>query len=167
MPIVLYGTTMNNPVDSNQSPKGARMWLCAAVMAIALFILLANMLTFVVFSFNVSLGAGLRSLAAAVLPFTVVIYMRLFTRLLRVRRRIPSFNLYFLFTVWTIFLFGFTRSLYGFAFPLAELMFSITLAATTLRYSSQSVSAFLSCCYGVITGFLIYVVFAGLPFSFQ
>lgn len=143
------------------------MWMYAAVMAIAMFILIAYMLTFVVFSFSVGFVAGLRSLAAAILPFAVLVYLRLFTKLLRTRRKIPQFNLYFVFTVWTVLLFGFTRSLYGFAFPLAELMFSITLAATSLRYNSQSVSNFLSCCYGIITGSLIYVIFAGLPFTVQ
>lgn len=158
---------MNNNLDRNRNPKGARMWMYAAVIAIALFILIAYMLTFVVFSFGISFTAGLRSLAAAILPFAVLTYLRLFTKLLRSRRRMPLFNLYFLFTVWTIFLLGFTQSLYGFAFPLAELMFSITLAATSIRYSNQSVSTFLSCCYGIITGSLIYVIFAGLPVVIQ
>ncbi|MEM1251852.1 MAG: hypothetical protein AAGI69_05415 [Cyanobacteria bacterium P01_H01_bin.21] len=158
---------MNNNIDRNRNPKGLRMWMYAAVIAIALFILIGYMLTFVAFSFSISFTAGLRSLAAAVLPFAILTYLRLFTKLLRTRRKIPQFNLYFIFTFWTILLFGFTRSLYGFAFPLAELMFSITLAATSLRYSSQSVSNFLSCCYGVITGSLIYVIFAGFPFAIQ
>lgn len=158
---------MNKNLDSHRNPEGIRMWMYAAVMAIAMFILIAYMLTFVVFSFGVGFTAGLRSLAAAILPFAVLVYLRLFTKLLRTRRKIPQFNLYFVFTVWTILLFGFTRSLYGFAFPLAELMFSITLAATSLRYNSQSVSNFLSCCYGIITGSLIYVIFAGLPFTIQ
>lgn len=158
---------MNKPMDSHRHPKGIRMWMYAAVMAIAMFILIAYMLTFVVFSFGIGITAGLRSLAAAILPFAVLVYLRLFTKLLRTRHKIPQFNLYFVFTVWTVLLFGFTRSLYGFAFPLAELMFSITLAATSLRYHSQSVSNFLSCCYGIITGSLIYVIFAGLPFTIQ
>ena len=158
---------VNNNLERNRNPRGLRMWMCAAVIAIALFILIAFMLTFVVFSFSISLGAGLRSLAAAILPFAVITYLRLFTKLLTAKRAIPQFNLYFVFTVWTIFLLGFTQSLYGFAFPIAELMFSITLAATTLRYSRQTVNNFLSCCYGIITGSLIYIVFAGLPFVIQ
>ena len=158
---------MTNNIDRNRNPKGLRMWMYAAIMAIALFILIAYMMTFVIFSFNISFATGLRSLAATILPFAVITYLRLFTKLLNSRRKIPQFNLYFIFTVWTIFLFGFTRSLYGFAFPLAELLFSITLAATSLRYSSQTVSNFLSCCYGIITGSLIYIIFAGLPFTIQ
>ena len=143
------------------------MWMNAAVIAIAIFILLLFMLSFIVFSFNIGFTAGLRSLAAAVLPFTVLMYLRLFTNFLRRRRQVPVFNLYFIFTVWTVFLFGFAQSLYGLAFPVGELLFSITLAATSWRYGSQSVRSFLSCCYGIITGSLIYMIFAGFPFVLQ
>lgn len=157
---------MDGDVKDRHRSETIRMWMHAAIIAIALFILLASMVTFVVFSFSISAIAGLRSLAAAILPFATMAYLRVFTKILRSRRQtlMPVFNLYFIFTVWTIFLLGFTRSLYGYAFPIGELLFSITLAATVLRYNSQSVKAFISCCYGIITGSLIYVIFAGLPF---
>ena len=158
---------MNNNVKSAYHLRGYRKWIHASAIAIAVFILLVYMVTFTVFSFEISFTAGLRSLAATVLPFTVLMYLRLFTNFLRRRKQIPLFNLYFIFTVWTIFLFGFAQSLYGLAFPIGELLFSITLAATSWRYGSQSVSTFLSCCYGIITGSLIYVIFAGFPFVFQ
>lgn len=157
---------MNGDVKDKRRIATARMWMHAGVIAIALFILLASMVMFVIFSFNTSATAGLRSLAASILPFATIAYLRLFTKILRPRRRMqmPVFNLYFVFTVWTVFLFGFTQSLYGFSFPLGELMFSITLAATVLRYNTHSVKAFTSCCYGIITGALIYIIFAGFPF---
>ncbi|MEO0348441.1 MAG: hypothetical protein AAF282_00140 [Cyanobacteria bacterium P01_A01_bin.15] len=149
--------------------KDSRMWVHAAVIAIALFILLAYMATFIVFSFGISASAGFRSLAAAILPFATLTYLRLFTKFLRPRRQmmVPVFNLYFVFTVWTIFLFGFAQSLYGFAFPLGELLFSITLVAASWRFNSRVTDAFLSCCYGIITGTLIYIIFAGFPFVIQ
>lgn len=160
---------MNENLRDKRRVETVRMWMHAGVIAIALFILLASMVTFVIFSFNISTTAGLRSLAAAILPFATISYLRLFTKILRPRRetQMPVFNLYFIFTVWTIFLFGFTQSLYGFSFPLGELMFSITLASTVLRYNSHSVKAFTSCCYGIITGSLIYIIFAGFPFVIQ
>ncbi|MEM9803719.1 MAG: hypothetical protein AAF959_00440 [Cyanobacteria bacterium P01_D01_bin.56] len=158
---------MNNNLKGIRHQRGLRMWMNAAVIAISIFILLLYMLSCILFSFNLGVGAGLRSLAAAVLPFTVLMYLRLFTNFLKQRRRVPLFNLYFLFTVWTIFLFGFAQSLYGLAFPIGELLFSVTLAATSWRYGSHSVSNFLSCCYDIITGSLIYVIFAGFPLSIQ
>ncbi|MBE9069637.1 hypothetical protein IQ260_23610 [Leptolyngbya cf. ectocarpi LEGE 11479] len=160
---------MDGDVRNKRRVEAVRMWMHAGVIAIALFILLASMVTFVIFSFSTGTTAGLRSLAAAILPFATITYLRLFTKILRPRRqtKMPVFNLYFIFTVWTVFLFGFTRSLYGFSFPLGELMFSITLAATVLRYNSHSVKAFISCCYGIITGSLVYIIFAGFPFVIQ
>ncbi|NEP61817.1 MAG: hypothetical protein F6K31_33505 [Symploca sp. SIO2G7] len=158
---------MDNNVDNVYQQKGVRMWINAAAVAIAVFILLAYMATFILFSFNISFLAGLRSLIATILPFMILIYLRLFTNFLRRRKRIPLFNLYFVFTVWTIFLLEFAQSLYGQTFPIGELLFSITLAAASWRYSSQSVNTFLSCCYGIITGALTYVIFAGFPFVLQ
>ena len=144
--------------------QGYRRWIHASAIAIAIFILLVYMVTFIMFSFDISFAAGLRSFSATVLPFTVLMYLRLFTNFLRRRRQISLFNLYFVFTVWTIFLFSFAPSLYGLSFPIGELLFSVTLAATSWRYGNQSVGSFLSCCYGMITGSLIYVIFAGFPF---
>ena len=158
---------MSNNLKSTYQLRGYRKWMHASAIAIALFILLVYMATFILFSFNVGFTAGIRSLAAAILPFTILMYLRLFTNFLRRRKQIPLFNLYFIFTVWTVFLFGFARSLYGLAFPIGELLFSITFAATSWRYGSQSVSTFLSCCYGIITGSLIYIIFAGFPFVLQ
>ena len=158
---------MSNNLKSPYQLRGYRKWLHASAIAIAIFILLVYMVTFILFSFDISFVAGLRSLAATILPFTVIMYLRTFTNFLRRRKPIPLFNLYFIFTIWTIFLFGFAQSLYGFAFPIGELLFSITMAATSWRYGSQSVSTFLSCCYGIITGALVFVVFAGFPFVLQ
>ncbi len=139
----------------------------AAVVAIALLILLAYMLALILVSFNIGMGLGLRSIAATVLPFTVITYIGRFTNFFQMRRRMPVFNLFFIFTLWSIFLLAFTARLYSLEFPLGELLFSITLAATIWRYGPRSFNAFLSCCYGILTGTIIYIIFGGLPIFTQ
>ena len=150
---------MNNLKTGKGMPSGIMLVVHGLVAAIAVSILLAYALSFIVFSFDISAVMGLRSLAAAILPVAAILFVSYFTNFFQLPRRVPVFNLYFIFSVWTIFLLIFARRLYGFAIPIGELLFSVTLAATCWRYGRHSFSAFISCCYGVLTGALIYVTF--------
>lgn len=148
---------------TNKSIRRLKQLVNALAIAAALSILGGLALYLVIGSFLASTATGFRSLAAAVLPFTIIFYISFFTPMLRTSRRIPAFNLYFVFSTWTLILLGLVNDLYNMAFPLGELLFSFTLAATTWRYGRHSFQLFVSCCYSVVTGSLIYFIFWGLP----
>ncbi|NEP17754.1 MAG: hypothetical protein F6J97_12760 [Leptolyngbya sp. SIO4C1] len=154
--------------QSNQSNEQSARHILKVVantlaIATALTILISFTIYFIIGAFAISLGNGLRSIAAAILPFAVVFYISFFTTLFRIKSRIPLFNLYFVFSIWAIILLGMASNLYGFALPIGELLFSATMAATIWRYGRHSFWTFASCCYGIVTGALIYVIFWGLP----
>lgn len=133
------------------------------VIATAFSILIGSTLYFVIGAFEASPNVGLRSLAAAILPFAISFYINFFTPLFQTKRYIPPFNIYFVFSIWTLLILGLASNLYGLALPVGELLFSFTLAAVTWRYGRYAFRTFMSCCYGVVTGTLLHLVFLGLP----
>ncbi|MGP1387414.1 MAG: hypothetical protein ACTS2F_27890 [Thainema sp.] len=129
-----------------------------AIAGSALMILLGYMIYFLVGAFAASSVTGLRSLFAAVLPFIFNIYITFFSKVTKGRNQTPPFNLYFVFSVWTIMMFIMARNFYETSFPIGELLFSGTFAAIVWSYHRNSLKGFMSCCYGVVTGFLIYMI---------
>lgn len=116
----------------------------------ALSILIGFILYFELGSFLVSPVTGLRSLAAAALPFIIISFIGFFTLLLRTSRHIPAFSLYFVFSLWSLLLLGLASEFYGRSFHPGELLFSFTLAATIWRYDQYAFKSFVSCCYGIV-----------------
>lgn len=150
-----------DPLGRSGASRFILLSIHGVVVAIALLVLLSYMVLLVTASFRSGTALGLRSLAATVLPFTAITYVGLFTNIFRLSQRVPVFNLYVVFTLWTIFLLGFVQVIHTMAFPLGELLFSTTLAATVWRYGRRSFNVFLSCCYGIVTGTIVYIVFSG------
>lgn len=129
-----------------------------AIAGLAFTILIGYMIYFLVGAFAASSVTGLRSLFAACLPFIFNIYITFFAKITKGQNRTPPFNLYFIFSVWTIMMFILARNLYATSFPIGELLFSGTLASIIWSRHRNPSKGFMSCCYGVVTGFLIYMV---------
>ena len=152
-------------VEGNGNKKKPQLFLrVLSFIAIALCIgVIAGFLTsFIVQAFSISLGQGIKSLCAGGLPLIVISYITYFTPLYRPPRIIPTFNIYFIFTLWTLVLF-IVSALWrasGNDVPLAELLFSFTLSIILAISNRISFEAFLACAYGVLSGFLLYVAFS-------
>ncbi|NJM85733.1 MAG: hypothetical protein HC873_05475 [Leptolyngbyaceae cyanobacterium SL_1_1] len=126
--------------------------------------ILGGFIIYLVFiSFANGFGNGLRSLAATILPIIVLTYVGKYSQLFRSEHRAPLFNVFFIYAVWSVILMMLVRLLHSESFPIAELLFSSTLATIFWRDSSRSFRGILSCSYGVLVGFLVYVIFL-LPF---
>ncbi len=129
-----------------------------AIAGLALTILLGYMVYFLVGAFDANFVTGLRSVFAAILPFVFNIYVTFFSKITKGRNETPPFNLYFVFSLWTVMMFIMARNFYESSFPIGELLFSGTFAAIIWSHYRNSWKGFMSCCYGVVTGFLIYMV---------
>ena len=136
-------------------------WLRAinvAIAGLALAILLGYMVYFLIGAFTLNFVTGLRSVFAAFLPFIFNVYVTFFSQITKGRNETPPFNLYFVFSLWTVMMFIMARNFYESSFPIGELLFSGTFAAIVWSYYRNSWKGFMSCCYGVVTGFFIYMV---------
>ena len=114
---------------------------------------------FIITSFLNDVGSGIRSLAATSLPIIVLTYIGKYSQLFRSQHRVPLFNIFFVYAVWLIILMLVVRLLSQEAFPIGELLFSSTLATIFWRDDSKSFRGILSCSYGVLVGFLVYIIF--------
>jgi hypothetical protein len=127
--------------------------------------LLYQLFSSVVFSFNYSVVTGTRSLAAALFPLIVLIYLGFIARLQIPTResRAPIINSFIIFLFWTMLVLGIDISIETPYFPIEELLYSLTLAAMLWRYRYRgSFTALLACCYGVLAGALAAVIVFGM-----
>ncbi len=129
-----------------------------AIAGLALTILIGYMIYFLVGAFTASFVTGLRSIFAACLPFIFNIYITFFSKVTKGRNETPPFNLYFVFSLWTVMMFIMARNFYESSFPIGELLFSGTFSAIIWSHYCNSWKGFMSCCYGVVTGFFIYMI---------
>jgi hypothetical protein len=146
------------------APAALRRLLNYTTVTLALGFLLANLFIAILLSFNVSFSFGLRSLAAAVLPILVTVYVGFLSNLkVPVNDSFsPAINNFVIFTLWTLLVIGVTQSYEVSNLPVRELLYSLTIAALIWRYKRRnSFEGLASCCYGVVCGWLTALVLFG------
>lgn len=127
----------------------------------AIAILIGFWLYFTVQAFAMDFWTGLRSVAASLLPVLVSLYITFFTELAAPPNQVPLFNVFFIASVWTLLLFLMIELANSPTFPIAELGLSVTSALMLLSYRRVSPQGFLSYAYGIVVGFLIYIILLG------
>jgi hypothetical protein len=131
-----------------------------------LFILIAF---FVVQAFLTSKQAGIRSLSAALLPCIVITFVYVFGRdLLSSFGYINTLFGFIAALIWGIVVMVIIRvfsSIANATFPLSELVLSgsFNILVFSYVYVGKTQTNILSLYYGLISGFLIYIIFFGLP----
>jgi len=146
----------------HRKPRLLLRVLSFLAIALCIGVIAGFLISFIVEDFSISLGRGIQSLCAGALPLIVISYITYFTPLLQPPRIIPTFNIYFVFALWTLILF-IVSALWrnsGNDIPIAEMLFSFTLSIILAISNRISFDAFLACAYGVLTGFLLYVTFS-------
>lgn len=151
--------------SSKGMTKGSRGIVSFFVLFLAIGFLGYHLLFNVVSAFGESAGSGIRSLAAAIFPLTVAIYLGFIARLRVPAResRAPLVNSFVIFLFWTMLVLGVERTLEMAQFPLVELLYSLTLSGMVWRYKYQdSFKSLLACSYGVLAGALAAVIVFGM-----
>ncbi len=154
---------LRRPAMASQRNEKGLQFLNWGVICVSLSVLLTFLVSFVIRSFAVSGQQGLQSLAAVVLPPLSITYVVVFTDLFKNRNaRIPRFSLYFLSTLWMLILLILTQETIevpaSLSLPIIELLFSMTLASLIWIYQGISMRALQACCYGILSGLLMYVI---------
>lgn len=134
------------------------------VVAIIASAILTGFLAYLIAqAFDWRFWSGLKSLLATVLPIVIIYFLTSFTQITNRENAIPLFNIYFIFTLWSIVLFVILQYFSSSFIPIPEVALSFTLACFFNLAWKSSFQAFLSCAYGIVSGFLIYSLFFGLP----
>jgi hypothetical protein len=143
-------------------PAKKAVWLLNYVaIAVASAVLLGFWSFFTLQAFAQGSFIGFRSLAAGVLPILVTVYITFYTDLMTPPNQVPLFNVFFVASVWTLLIFLTIQLTYTPTFPLPEFLFSVTSSLMVLSYSRVSKQGFISYSYGIVVGFLIYVMSFG------
>jgi hypothetical protein len=144
--------------------RGAQGIFHVFVITLAVGLLLFQLFSSVVVAFSESYWVGSRSLAAAIFPISVAVYIHFLARpQVPVNASYaPVINNYVIFLLWTVLIIGIDSSYDFIAFPVQELAYACTLALMIARYKRQeSVKDLLACCYGILSGALAAVVIFG------
>ena len=129
-------------------------------------ILLLMMGYFVLRNFKIDLSTGVRSFAGVLLPLIICSFLYAFQR--SVLEWIGNVNLFLSFIVsllWGIAIMVMMQLLGKFTFPapIIEMILSGSFSVLVFTYVTMSQGRALSYYYGMITGFLIYIIAIGLP----
>jgi hypothetical protein len=136
------------------------------VVVVAIATLVGLLLSAVVQAFAINPEVGLKSLAATALPPIILTYSNFFSRPIQPQQRVLEVNLFALALIWILVLLilvNFVTLQFNHTIPLGEFLISLTLSGWyyfTKRLSNRSQ---LSCSYGILSGFLLYLLIFGLP----
>lgn len=117
-------------------------------------------------AFRLSLKEGVRSLSAVLLPLVVLTFVFMFEKRLIVEiGNIPAIigfiaSLFIGIAVMVVIRFLANLS---FFIPFAEILLSGTLMTLVFSYITLQKSGVLAYCYGMLSGFLIFVILLGVP----
>lgn len=140
-----------------------------AVVATPL-ITIGLILLLMVRAFRLSLTEGIRSLSAALLPLVVLTFVFMYQKSLFVEiGNIPTiigFIASLFIGVAVMIVVRFLANL-SFFIPFAEILLSGTLTMLVFSYISLQKSSVLAYCYGMLSGFLIFVILLGAPLVFR
>lgn len=149
------------------STKGLKGVLSFFVIFLAVGFLLYQLFSTVLFTFGASSAFGFRSLAAALFPLIVSVYLGFVAQLQVPTResRAPVINSFITFLFWIMIVLGIDMGVQIVEFPIEELLYSLTIAALLWRYRNRSsFGSFIACCYGILAGTLASVVIFGMNF---
>jgi len=149
------------------STRGLKGVLSFFVIFFAVGFLLYQLFSSVLFAFGESSVFGLRSLAAALFPLIVAVYLGFVAQLQVPTResRAPVINSFVTFLFWTMIVLGIDTGVQIVEFPIEELLYSLTIASLIWRYRNRSsLSSFIACCYGILAGMLASIVIFGANF---
>ncbi|NJL44720.1 MAG: hypothetical protein HC922_01150 [Leptolyngbyaceae cyanobacterium SM2_3_12] len=151
------------PTSSTRS-SNIRQGLDVLVIVIGIGLIVGLLLLAIGNAFYDGLWPGLRSLAASLFPLIVTLYLGFLIRLRRPEgeSQAPRVNNFVLFTLWTMVVMGIARYTIFLQFPLAELLYSLTLSGLILRsHRRKALKDLAACCYGIICGWLGALVLFG------
>jgi hypothetical protein len=151
--------------SSGQVSKGIKGLTGAIALLYAFGLFVFQLSASIGLAFSQSPWSGLRSLAAALFPISVVIYLGLLAQVQIPSResRAPIINSFIVFMFWTMLILGLDGSNELVFFPLEELLYSTTLAIMIWRYQYRGrLNALLACCYGVLSGSLAALILFGV-----
>lgn len=150
--------------SSPSVPTSLRRALNYITVTLALALLLSNLIGPILVSFVNDSVLGLRSLAAGILPILAAVYVGFLLNLKIPANdsRAPAVNNFVIFTLWTLLLIGLDETYDFSGVPLKELLYSVTLATLIWRYKRRnSFETLVSCCYGIVCGWLAALVLFG------
>jgi hypothetical protein len=147
--------------DQIPRPRAPLRILNVGAVALSVIILVGLLFYLTLLAFAGNIETGIRSLAAIAVPLIIVTYITFFTRLFRFPDRVPVFNLYFVFTVWMMILMILIREYLTPEVPIGEFLLSFTLSILISIARGTSFRAFISCAYGIISGFLLFIFVFG------
>jgi hypothetical protein len=136
------------------------------VTVIAIAAIAGLLLSAVFQAFAVSVEVGFKSFAAAALPPIIITYSSFFSRSVKPPERMLEVNLFAIALLWILgllILVNFVTLQFNHTIPLGEFMISLTLAALFYFTKRLSTRSLLSCSYGIISGFLLYLLIFGIP----
>ena len=134
------------------------------IFATPLFILL--LMGYLVFhAFSSGIYPGIRSFAGILLPLIMVTFIFIFQKeLLEKLGRIPTLISFFSSLIIGIVVMVVIRFFaYSLPIPITELVLSGSFSILIFSYVSLQENRMLSYYYGMISGFLIYIIFWGFP----
>jgi hypothetical protein len=164
-----------NRVINAISAKKDRNWATWVIQSLihpfiifALPMLLLGLIIYLIYeAFTLNVYFGVRSLGTVIFPFIIMAFIYKFSKeILKGLHEINPRGAFLISFIWGVIVMALIH-LSGQMiadFPVAELVLAGTLALLVYNYAERSVnSVLLVYYYGVICGFLIYVMFLGLP----
>jgi hypothetical protein len=149
--------------------QSLRYTLNRILVMLSRLILAGLLLNLTVRAFMVSPETGLKSIAATLLPLLITAYISFSAgrshQAVRIPHEIFNLVLYLISGIWLVFLMLFTRYIalyFNRGVPLGEIALSITLSAFIFVTGRLPFRSLVACAYGIISGFLIYVIVFGL-----
>ena len=134
------------------------------VFATPVFVLFL-MFNLVFYSFGKGFSSGIRSFAGVLLPLIMVTFIFVFQKeLLEKLGKIPALISFFASLIIGIVVMVVVRAFaYSSAVPVTELVLSGSFSILVFSYVGLRENKMLSYYYGMISGFLIYIIFWGFP----
>ncbi len=134
------------------------------VISFASAIVIGTLSHLIIEAFSINIGIGLRSLLAALLPIIVITAIRSFVKTGDAQRgEMPFVNIYIIFSILGIIALLTVRFLNEPLIPLGEVLLSFIITSAWLTYNHDKFKAFLARAYGIVSGFLVYIIFFELP----
>ena len=136
------------------------------IISLANAVLAGTLLSQTIKAFAMNGELGIRSLATAALPPIVVAYFAFFSRGVKPAQRSSEISYFLVFAGWIMLLLmfiNFEGVTYNLGMLLGQFALSTTLSIWILLARSLSFRAVLSSSYGILSGFLLYILLFGIP----
>ena len=136
------------------------------VSATPVFVLILT-IYFIVHAFRISIYSGVRSFAGVLFPLIIMTFIYIFNRELLThlgKLNVPvSFIGSLIWGIIVMVVIRFFGPMYSASIPISELILSGSFSILIFSYVQGAQSKLLSYYYGMISGFLLYIIFFGFP----